>query len=111
MAGKWLELLKEIAPRVGRVAFLFNPVTAPYAEYFLSPLKVAALSFGVEAIAAPVRDMSELESLVSAKAREPNSGLIVRPRSFMVVHRAQVISVADRCHAPGGYPFGQFSEA
>src|ERR1700756_3693516 len=44
MAGKWLELLKEIAPRVARVAFLFNPVTAPYAEYFLNPLKVAAPS-------------------------------------------------------------------
>jgi putative ABC transport system substrate-binding protein len=65
MAGKWLELLKEIAPRVARVALLFNPVTAPYAEYFLNPLKAAALSFGVEAIAAPVRDTSELESVVT----------------------------------------------
>ena len=52
MAGKWLELLKEIAPRVARVAFLFNPATAPYAEYFLNPFKAAAASFGVEAIAA-----------------------------------------------------------
>jgi putative ABC transport system substrate-binding protein len=58
MAGKWLELLKEIAPHVARVAFLFNPATAPYAEYFLKPLKAAAPSFGVEAIAAPVRDAS-----------------------------------------------------
>ena len=56
MAGKWLELLKQIAPRVNRVAFLFNPATAPYAEYFLNPFKAAAASFAVEAIAAPVRD-------------------------------------------------------
>ena len=46
MAGKWLELLKEIAPRVARVAFLFNPATAPYAEYYLNPFKAAAASFG-----------------------------------------------------------------
>ena len=56
MAGKWLELLKEIAPRVNRVAFLFNPATAPFAEYFLNPFKAAARSFALEAIAAPVHD-------------------------------------------------------
>jgi putative ABC transport system substrate-binding protein len=111
MAGKWLELLKEIAPRVARVAFLFNPLTAPYAEYFLNPLKVAASSFGVEAIAAPVRDTSELELVVAAKAGEPNSGLIVTPDSFMDVHRAEVISLAARFHLPAVYPFRQFSEA
>src|SRR4029077_14662022 len=68
MAGKWLELLKEIAPRVARVAFLFNPVTATYAEYYLTPFKAAAASFGVEAIAAAVHDTSELESVVAAQA-------------------------------------------
>jgi len=77
MAGKWLELLKEVAPRIARVAFLFNPATAPFAEYYLNPFKAAAASFAVEAIAAPVRDTSELESVVAAQAREPNSGLIV----------------------------------
>ena len=82
MAGKWLELLKEIAPRVNRVAFLFNPATAPYAEYYLNPFKAAAASFAVEAIAAPVRDTSELESVVAAQAREPNGGLIVMPDTF-----------------------------
>jgi putative ABC transport system substrate-binding protein len=110
MAGKWLELLKEIAPRVARVAFLFNPVTAPYAKYFLNPLKVAAPSLGVQAIAAPVRDTSELESVVAAQAREPNSGLIVTPDSFMDVHRAEVTSLAARFHLPAVYPFRQFSE-
>src|SRR5262245_19853222 len=58
MAGKWLELLKEIAPRVSRVAMLFNPATATYFEYWLNPFKAAAASFAVEAIAAPVRDRS-----------------------------------------------------
>jgi len=71
MSGKWLQLLKEIAPRVARVALLFNPATAPYAEFFLNPLKAAAQSSGVEVIAASVRDTSELESVIAALAREP----------------------------------------
>jgi putative tryptophan/tyrosine transport system substrate-binding protein len=49
LAGKWLKLLKEIAPRVTRVAILFNPTVAPYAESFLNPLRAAASSFAVEA--------------------------------------------------------------
>jgi putative ABC transport system substrate-binding protein len=111
MAGKWLELLKEIAPRVTRVAFLFNPVTAPYVgDFFLEPLKAAAVSSGVEVIAAPVRDTSELESVVAAQAREPNSGLIGMPDSFLDVHRADVTSLADRYRLPAVYPFRQFAE-
>jgi putative ABC transport system substrate-binding protein len=64
----------------------------------------------VEAIAAPVRDTSELESVVAAQAREPNSGLIVTPDSFMDVHRVEVTSLAARFHLPAVYPFRQFSE-
>ena len=110
MAGKWLELLKEIAPRVARVAFLFNPATAPYAEYFLNPFKAAAASFGVEAIAAPVRDTSELESVIAAQAREPNGGLIVMPDTFTAVHRAEITSLAARYRLPAVYPFRFFTE-
>ena len=110
MAGKWLELLKEIAPRVDRVAFLFNPATAPYAEYYLNPFKAAAASFAVEAIAAPVRDTSELESVVAAQAREPNGGLIVMPDTFMIAHRAEITSLAARYRLPAVYPFRFFTE-
>jgi putative ABC transport system substrate-binding protein len=110
MAGKWLELLKEIAPRVARVAFLFNPATAPYFEYYVNPFKAAAASIGVEAIAAPVHSASELESLVTAQAREPNTGLIVMPDGFMNVHRAEITSLADRYRFPAVYPFRFFTE-
>ena len=110
MAGKWLELLKEIAPRVARVAFLFNPATATYSEIFLNPFKAAAASFAVEAIAAPVRDRSELESVFAAQAREPNGGLIVMPDPFTAVHRAEITSLAARYRFPAVYPFRFFTE-
>jgi putative ABC transport system substrate-binding protein len=104
MAGKWLELLKEIAPRVVRVALLFNPATATYIDIYLKPFKAAASSFGVEAIAAPVRDTTEFESVVAAQAREPNGGLIVAPDIFMNAHRAEITSLAARYRLPrSGY--------
>jgi len=110
MAGKWVELLKVIVPRVAQVALLFNPVTAPYAEYWLNPFKAAAASFAVEAIAAPVRDMSELESAIAAQARAPNGGLVVMPDTFLNLHRAQVTSLAARYRLPAVYPFRFYTE-
>jgi putative ABC transport system substrate-binding protein len=110
MAGKWLELLKEIAPRVNRVAILFNPATAPYFEYYLNPFKAAVASVAVEAIVAPVRDTSELESVVAAQARAPNTGLIAMPDSFMNAHRAEVTSLAARYRLPAVYAFRFFAE-
>jgi putative ABC transport system substrate-binding protein len=110
MASKWLELLKEIAPRVGRVAFLFNPATAPYAEYYLSPFKVAAASLGLEGIPTPVRNASELESAIAALARTPNGGLVMMTDSFLVTHRAKITSLAAHYRLPAVYPFRDFIE-
>jgi putative ABC transport system substrate-binding protein len=110
MAGKWLELLKEIAPRVSRVAFLVNPATAPYAESFLNPFKAAAASFAVEAIVAPVHDASELETVVGAHAREPNGGLIVMPSAFATIHRMEITSLAARYRLPAVYPYRFFTD-
>ena len=110
MASKWLELLKEIAPRVNRVALLFNPATAPYAEYWLSPFKAAAAFFTLEPIVAPVRDTSELETVVAAQAREPNGGLIVMPDTFTTGHRAEIAALAARYRLPAVYAFRFFAE-
>ena len=110
MAGKWLELLKEIAPRVNRVGFLFNPATAPYSEYYLGPFKAAAASLTLEGIAAPVRDTSELESVIAAQARAPNGGLIVMTDTFVLAHRAEIISLAARYRLPAVYPYRTFTE-
>jgi ABC-type uncharacterized transport system substrate-binding protein len=110
MSGKWLELLKEITPRVDRVAFLFNPATAPYFDYYLNPFKDAARSFAVEAIAAPVHDKSELESVISVQAQKPNSGLIVMPDGFNINHRREIISLAARYRFPAVYPQRIYTE-
>jgi putative ABC transport system substrate-binding protein len=108
MAGKWLELLKEIAPRVNRVAFLFSP--APYDEIYLNPFKAAANSLALEAIVAPVRDTPELESAVAAHARTPNGGIIVMPGPFMANRSEQVTSLASRHRLPAVYPFRYYAE-
>jgi putative tryptophan/tyrosine transport system substrate-binding protein len=110
IASKWLELLKEIAPSVKRVAFLFNPATTPFADIYLNPFKAAAPSFAVEAIAAPVHDASELEPVFAAQARGSSSGLIVMPDGFLNVHRAEIVSLAARYGVPTIYPWRFFPE-
>jgi putative ABC transport system substrate-binding protein len=110
LGGKWLELLKEIAPRVTRVAVLFNPATTPYADFYLSPLRVAAAHFAMEATIAAVRDTTELASVVAAQAREPNSGLIVIPETFTLAHRVELTSLAARNSLPAVYPLRSFAE-
>ena len=110
MMSKWLELLKEIAPQVSRVAFLFNPATTPYRDIYLNPFKAAAPSLAIQAIPAPVHSASELESVITAQARELNTGLIVMPDGFMNVHRAEITSLAGRYHLPAVYPFRFFAE-
>jgi putative ABC transport system substrate-binding protein len=105
IAGKWLELLKQIAPRVARVAILFNPTTAPYANYYLEPFKAAARSFAAQETIAPVRDGSELESVIAAQASEPNGGFVVMPDAFTDTYRKQIISLAARYDLPAVYPF------
>jgi putative ABC transport system substrate-binding protein len=110
MAGKWLEFLKEIAPHVTRVAFLFNPATAPYVDYYLTPFKAAAGSFGLEPVTAPVHDESEFEDIFAAQARAPNSGFILIPDGFLNVHRVKIVDLAGRYRLPAVYPWRFFPE-
>jgi putative ABC transport system substrate-binding protein len=110
MAGKWLELLREMAPRLNRVALLFNPVTAPYVTYYLNPFKAAALSFALEVIAAPVRSTADLEAAIAAQANEPSAGLIAMPDTFLNAHRVEITSLAARYRIPTIYAFRFFTE-
>jgi putative ABC transport system substrate-binding protein len=93
MAGKWLELLKEIAPKVGRVALIFNPRTSPYRSY-LESFESSAPTFQVQAVATPVLDAAEIERAITALGQEPDSGLFVVPDVFVQVHRELIIRLA-----------------
>src|SRR5215813_9005446 len=103
LAGKWLEILKEIAPAVRRVTLLFNPETAPYAPYYLSFIKTSAPAFGVTANAASVRSISEMEAAIEVQARAPGGGLIVLPDTFTFSNRAPLIALAARHRLPAIY--------
>jgi ABC-type uncharacterized transport system substrate-binding protein len=100
VGSKWLELLKEIAPRVTRVAAIFSPAAAPYAEIYLNPFKAAAQSLRVEASAIAVQDTSEIESVIGTLAREPDGGLIVIPDEFTASHRVEITLLAARYRVP-----------
>jgi putative tryptophan/tyrosine transport system substrate-binding protein len=108
--GKWLELLKEMVPYVARVVMLFNPSTAPYAEYWLNSFKAAAASFAVKAILVPVRNGSDLDSVIATQAREPSTGLIAMPDGFTIAHRVEITSLAARYRLPAVYPYRFFAE-
>ena len=100
LGGKWLEMLKEIAPRVRRVAIMFNPDTAPSGgAYFLGSFEAAARSLAVESITARVRSDAEIETEIASLGSE-QAGLVLMPDSFMQVHQGTVISLTTRNNVP-----------
>ena len=105
LGGKWLELLKETAPRISRVAVMFNPDTALHAEYYVRPFEVAASSLAVKPSTVPVRSVTDIEQAIFDLGRAPASGLIVLPDTFTTVHRRVIISAAANSNVPAIYPF------
>jgi len=102
MSGKWLELLKEIAPRVTRAAIIRDP-TVPVGIGQLGAIQSVAPSFGVEANPIDVRDASEIERAVTAFARSPNGGLIVTASPLALVHREVIVTLAAHHRLPAVY--------
>jgi putative tryptophan/tyrosine transport system substrate-binding protein len=112
MVGKWLELLKEVAPLVTRVAVIYNPSTAPGGgTYFLAPIKAAAPSLGLGLIADPLHTTDQLAAAFASLAHEPGVGFVVMPEAFTTTHRALIVSLAADYRLPGIYPFRFFSIA
>jgi putative tryptophan/tyrosine transport system substrate-binding protein len=111
MAGKWVELLKEVVPGLARAAMIFNPKTAPGGgSYFMGPFKAAASSLAVEPIAVSVSDRAELENAVVTQSHEPHVGLIVPPDSFTVNNRDLIISLAASHNMPVIYPYSYMAK-
>ena len=108
LSGKWLELLKEIAPNLTRIAILRDPGIATGIGQFAAIQAMASPSLGVELSPIDVRDGGKIERDIAALARESNSGLIVTASSGASVHRELIIMLAARHGLPAVYPFRYF---
>jgi putative tryptophan/tyrosine transport system substrate-binding protein len=103
LGGKWLALLKEIAPAVKRVAILFNPTTAPYFNFFLPDMESAAAALGMATIRMPVQSRLEIDRAIGDFAREPNGGLSNVPDGFLTEHRERIVALAEQYRLPSAF--------
>ena len=106
-AGKWLELLKLLAPSITRVAYLFNPNTAPL--LYAKAVETAAPLLSLKSIPAAVHNAVEIERALEQIAREPDSALVVLPDLFNATNRQSIIALGDRYRLPAVYPFRYFA--
>src|SRR6516225_9529882 len=103
IAGKYLEILKEMVPQLARVAIMYNPNSVPDGgKFFSRPFIESATKLKVRPITAEVHDPSEIENAVTKLSRESGSGLILVPDNFMSVHRDLIISLTAQFHIPIG---------
>jgi putative ABC transport system substrate-binding protein len=103
VTGKWLAMLKEIVPSLVRAAFVANPKTAPFYNYYLQAAEAAAPSLGIEPVPALVENPTDIERVIESFASVPNGGLVFIPDVTTVVHRNLIIAVAARHRLPAVY--------
>jgi putative ABC transport system substrate-binding protein len=109
LAGKWLELLKEVAPQTQQATLLFNPDTASYIEPFWKAFETAAASLAIKPLAARVHNVGELQNALRDLARTPHSGVVVMAEIFATVHQQRIIELAAENKLPAIYPFDFFA--
>jgi putative ABC transport system substrate-binding protein len=107
MVGKSLEMLKQIAPSVVRVAVMFNPDTYPYYKIHLRSFETVARALSLELVGAPVHSPAEIDESVAKLGRQPGSALLVTPDPFTVVHRGAIIGAAEKHRIPATYSYRQ----
>jgi putative ABC transport system substrate-binding protein len=109
MGGKWVETLKEIAPGLTRLGFMANPDTAvSRGTYYTQAFQSAAATFAIEAVAASVHSVTEIEPTIAALAHTPNTGLVVSPDSFTQAHDKLIVALASKHRLPAIYGNGSF---
>ena len=112
LAGKWVEMLREVVPSMTRVGFLFNPRTAPEnGSYYMSTFQEAARALAVEPVTAAVANPAELGAKVATLAAQGCSGLILMPDSFVLTQRHLIIAQIAQQALPAIYPFRFFATA
>ena len=110
ITGKWLAMLKEIAPNLTRVALVANPRTTPF-DYFLQSAKAVAPSLAIDLVPTPVDNAADIERAIETFAREPNGGLVLPPDTSTVVHRNLIIALAAQHRLPAVYAIRVFVAA
>ena len=110
IAGKWLQLLKEIAPGTERVVAIYNPDTAPYAIFF-PVLETVSRQIAVTLLRTPVRDKGEIESALAGLGTAPRVGLLVMPDVFTTLHRDTIFTLAAAGHFPTMCPLRYYAVA
>jgi len=108
LGAKWLELLKEIAPHVTRIAFVFNPDTALYATSFFPAAEAAASKYAVELTGSRVHHIADVEAVTTMLAQDRGGGLIVPPDPFFMAKRKSIVELAAQYRLPAIYPFQFF---
>jgi putative ABC transport system substrate-binding protein len=107
MVGKSLEMLKQIAPSIVRVAMMFNPDTYPYYPIHLRSFETVARTLSLELTAAPVSSLEEIDEVVAKLGRQPGSALLVTPDPYLNVHRGAVVRAAGQYRVPATYSYRQ----
>jgi putative ABC transport system substrate-binding protein len=110
LGGKWLELLKEIAPRTAHAGLLYNPPGPPL-QFFMPSIQAAAKSFDVQVSTATVHAKDEIEGVIAAQARDQVGGLIVMPNAFNSINRELIIALAARYGVPAIYFSAYFAQS
>ncbi|HET9689275.1 MAG TPA: ABC transporter substrate-binding protein [Pseudolabrys sp.] len=110
VVGKWLAMLKEIAPRVERVALVANPKTSPY-DYFLRAAEAAATSLAIKISPNPVATAADIERTIESFAAAPNGALLLSPDGTTILHRDLIIALASRHKLPAVYAYRLFVAA
>ena len=110
ITGKWLAMLKEVAPKLARVAIAANPKTTPV-EYFLQAAKSPAAALSIDIIPMPIETAADIERSIPDFAAKPNGGLVLPPDSTNILHRDLLIALAARHRLPSVYGYRSFTEA
>jgi putative tryptophan/tyrosine transport system substrate-binding protein len=105
---KWLELIREVSPKLARVTIINNPAN-PTASQMSRPVEDAGRTLSIQVSTAFVRSASEIESAIQSAAQQPDSGIIVIPDSFAVVHSDLILRLVERHRLPAIYPFRLFA--
>jgi putative ABC transport system substrate-binding protein len=110
LAGKWLEVLKTMAPAVGRVAFMINPETAVLrGTFYLRAFETAAAALALEPLTSNVHNADNIEAVIAALGERPGGGLIVAPETFSELHRELIVTLVARHRVPTVYGTRQFA--